>query len=48
MMIILLFVKDLCKYFERYSIGCNKIIELLCKIELLYTELLYIENVKLI
>ena len=48
MMIILLFAKDLCRYFERYSIGCNKIIELLYKIELLYTELLYTENIKLI
>ena len=31
MTLILLFVKDLCRYFEKYSIGCNKNIELLYK-----------------
>lgn len=30
-------IKDLCKYFERYSTGCNKIIELKkCKANMIF------------
>lgn len=37
MTLIRLFAKDLCRYFERYSTGCNKIIELKkCKANMIF------------